>query len=149
MMSRESPVTPDTERTIETRPDGGGLGGAGAPRATDRSVRPETPEPTDGHEAAEPRDGQEASDPGEPQQAAGPPDDALDAWILARLDSLGVDLSVLPEDDEDAPADRRRILASARRFLRSTPPAIADFPFDPLGPPPAMYPSEMTGWTDE
>jgi len=84
-----------------------------------------------------------------PEQDFGPSDEELDAWILARLGALGVDLSVLPEDDEDAPADRRSILASARRFLRSTPAAIADFELDPLGPPPAMYPSEMTGWTDE
>ena len=71
-------------------------------------------------------------------------DDAeLDAYVLTRLKALGVDLSVLPEDDEDAPADRRRILASARRFLRSTPAAIHGFVMDPQAVPPAMYPAEM------
>jgi len=65
-------------------------------------------------------------------------DEQLDVYIEARLRMLRVDLSVLPEDDADAPADRRRILASARRFLRSTPPAIAAFELDPLGPPPAI-----------
>lgn len=89
-----------------------------------------------------------AQGPPRSQEAAAPTDEELDAWILARLDALGVDLSVLPEDDEEAPADRRRILRSARRFLRSVPGAIADFAFDPLGPPPGMYPSQMTGWTD-
>ncbi len=82
-----------------------------------------------------------------PEQESGLTDEQLDAWILARLESLGVDLSVLPEGDDEAPADRRRILASARRFLRSTPGTIAAFELDPLGPPPGVYPSEMTAWT--
>lgn len=69
----------------------------------------------------------------------------LDTLILARLELLGVDLSVLPDDDSDAPADRRRILASARRFLRSTPGAIADFAMDPQEVPPVMYPAQLGG----
>ena len=52
-------------------------------------------------------------------------DEELDQYVLTRLEMLGVDLSVLPEDDSEAPADQRRILASARRFLRSTPAAIS------------------------
>ena len=68
-------------------------------------------------------------------------DEELDAAILARLELLGVDLSVLPLDDRDAPADQLRILASARRFLRSTPQAIADFAMDPQEVPPVMYPA--------
>jgi hypothetical protein len=68
-------------------------------------------------------------------------DEELDTHILTRLRLLGVDLSVLPEDDREAPADRRRILASARRFLRSTPSAIADFAMDPQEVPPVMYPA--------
>ena len=74
-------------------------------------------------------------------QDADPTDEALDAFILMRLEMLGVDLSVLPEDDPDAPADRRRILASARRFLRTTPAGIANYALDALGPPPVLYPS--------
>jgi hypothetical protein len=69
-------------------------------------------------------------------------DAELDAYILTRLKMLGIDLSVLPEDDEDAPADRRRIMQSARRFLRSTPPAIAAVYMDPQLVPPDMYPAE-------
>ena len=76
-------------------------------------------------------------------------DEELDAYISARLSLLGVDLSVLPEDDEDAPADQQRIMASARRFLRSTPAAIADYVLDPLGPPPTIYPSEVRAWNHE
>lgn len=80
------------------------------------------------------------------RDAAAPSDEDLDTYILARLELLGVDLSVLPEDDADAPADQRRILRSARQFLRSTPQAIADFEFDAAGPPPAMYPVEQIVW---
>jgi len=76
-------------------------------------------------------------------------DEELDAYILARLSALGVDLSRLPEDDADAPADQKRILRSARGFLRSTPRAIADFTLDVAGPAPAMYPSEQIAWNDE
>jgi len=68
-------------------------------------------------------------------------DEVLDAFILTRLKSLGVDQSVLPEDDAEAPADRRRILAGARRFLRSTPPAVMAWEPDPQQVAPAMYPA--------
>ncbi len=74
-------------------------------------------------------------------------DEELDAYILTRLKGLGVDLGVLPEDDEDAPADRKRILESARRFLRSTPPAIHGFEMDVQEVPPVMYPAALTGRT--
>lgn len=70
-------------------------------------------------------------------------DDDLDAYVLTRLAILGVDLSDLPEDDPEAPADRRRILASARRFLRSTPQAIADFAMDPQEVSPVLYPPAL------
>lgn len=82
------------------------------------------------------------------QEAVTPTDEELNAYILARLSSLGVDLSVLPEEDSDAPADQARILKSARQFLRSAPQAIADFQLDPTGPPPAMYPAEQHVWND-
>lgn len=70
-------------------------------------------------------------------------DAELDAYILTRLALAGVDLSVLPEDDREAPADRRRILAGARRFLRSTPAAIADFAMDPQEVAPVLYPAHL------
>jgi hypothetical protein len=71
------------------------------------------------------------------------PDEDLDRMILTRLALLGVDLSVLPEDDPEAPADQRRILSSARRFLRSTPPALADFEMDPQEVSPVMFPAAL------
>lgn len=83
----------------------------------------------------------EARPPSQEAQA-GPTDEELDRYILTRLAMLGVDLSVLPEDDEDAPADRRRILRSARRFLRGTPPDIHGFEMDPQAVAPMMYPAD-------
>ncbi len=74
-------------------------------------------------------------------------DEQLDAYIRTRLRALGVDLSVLPEEDDDAPADRARILRSARRFLRETLPVIADFEMDAQEVPPVMYPAEYAGRT--
>ena len=70
-------------------------------------------------------------------------DEELDAWILTRLRAVGVDLAVLPENDPDAPADRRGILAGARRFLRTTPPAILAWEPDVQRVAPAMYPAAL------
>ena len=70
-------------------------------------------------------------------------DDELDAYILTRLRMAGVDLGVLPDSDADAPADRERILAGARRFLRSTPPALLAFDMDEQEVAPAMYPAAL------
>lgn len=75
-------------------------------------------------------------------------DAELDAFILTRLEAIGVDLSVLPEDDPDAPADRRGILESARRFLRSTPPAILGWEPDVQRVAPAMYPAALAAELD-
>jgi hypothetical protein len=70
-------------------------------------------------------------------------DEELDAYILARLRAAGVDLGVLPEEDPEAPADRSRVLSGARRFLRSTPPAILALELDPQVVAPAMYPASL------
>lgn len=71
-------------------------------------------------------------------------DAELDAFIHARLEAAGVDLSVLPEDDPDAPADQKRILEGARRFLRSTPPVILGFEPDVQEVAPSMYPAALS-----
>lgn len=70
-----------------------------------------------------------------------PSDEELDAWVLVRLRMAGVDLEVLPEDDPGAPADRRRILASARSFLRSTPGVIRGLELTHEGVAPVLYPA--------
>ncbi|MGH7503397.1 MAG: hypothetical protein ACREL7_16845 [Longimicrobiales bacterium] len=74
-------------------------------------------------------------------------DAELDAIILGRLKLAGIDLSVLPEDDSAATVDRRRILASARRLLRSTPSAVRAFAIDRQDVPPILYPSAFRAWT--
>jgi len=76
-------------------------------------------------------------------------DEELDRYILARLKAVGVDLSVLPEDDPDAPADRRGILSGARRFLRSTPPAILAWEPDVQRLAPSMYPAALAPLLEE
>ncbi|HSG09261.1 MAG TPA: hypothetical protein VLA36_12950 [Longimicrobiales bacterium] len=70
-------------------------------------------------------------------------DEELDAYIRTRLRHAGVDIGVLPEDDPDAPADQRSILEGARRFLRSTPPAILGFEPDAQLVAPVMYPAAL------
>lgn len=70
-------------------------------------------------------------------------DCALDDYIRVRLALIGVDLSVLPVNDESAPADQRRILAAVRRLLRETVPAISDYSLDPQEVPPVLYPSRL------
>jgi hypothetical protein len=74
-------------------------------------------------------------------------DEELDRYILLRLAIVGVDLSVLPEEDETAPADRVRVLRSARNFLRSTVPEISDFILDPQEVPPAFLPASLAPHT--
>jgi hypothetical protein len=73
-------------------------------------------------------------------------DEELNAYILTRLRIIGVDISVLPEDDADAPADQRRVLASARSLLRNTVPVISDFVIDVQEVPPMLYPAGFTSW---
>lgn len=84
-----------------------------------------------------------------PQSARELTDEELDTHIRARLELLGVDLTVLPDDDPEAPADQRRIMASARRFLRATPPAIAGFEMDVQAVPPIAYPAAWSAHRDE
>ncbi len=70
-------------------------------------------------------------------------DAELDAYIRTRLAIVGVELSVLPEDDPAAPADRIRIYRSARNFLRNTVPRISGYSLDPQDVPPILYPAAL------
>lgn len=76
-------------------------------------------------------------------------DDELDQYVLARLAMAGVDLSVLPLRDPDAPVDQMRVLRSARDFLRYELHGISQYPLDPLDGPPAFYPSALTALLED
>lgn len=78
-----------------------------------------------------------------------PTDAELDAYILTRLRLKGVNLDVLPEHDPAAPADRRRILASARTFLRTTVADIERYPLPVEGIPPILYPGHLARRSSE
>lgn len=74
------------------------------------------------------------------------PDDAdLDHYVRIRLALAGVDLSVLPESDPDAPVDQVRILRSARAFLRSTVRTVSGHPLGEGEPMPHLYPTGLPG----
>ena len=77
-----------------------------------------------------------------------PTDEELNTYILTRYALLGIDISVLPESDEDAPMDRERLLANGRSILRQDVVA-ADFEIDPQFNLPVTHPAPFTAWTEE
>jgi len=77
-----------------------------------------------------------------------PTDEELDTYILTRYALLGIDVSVLPEADEDAPMDLTRLLRNARQILRQEVTA-ADFAIDPQFNLPVPHPAPFTAWTEE
>jgi hypothetical protein len=103
-------------------------------------MNPETPNPP----LPPPTPGASARGP-LPIGLSGLTDEELDRFVETRLRIIGVDLSVLPEDDPDAPADRVRVLRSARGFLRQTVPALSAFDLDPQTFPPVSYPAALPG----
>ena len=76
-----------------------------------------------------------------------PTDEELDRYIRIRYALLGVDISVLPESDEDAPMDQERLLANGRSILRQDVEA-ANFEIDPQFNLPVAHPAPFTAWTD-
>jgi len=76
---------------------------------------------------------------------AEPTDDELDRYILTRYALLGIDISVLPESDADAPMDLERLLANGRSILRQDVVA-ADFEIDPQFHLPVPHPAPFTAW---
>lgn len=77
-----------------------------------------------------------------------PTDEELDAYILTRYRLLGIDVSVLPEADEDAPMDRARLLENGREILREDVEA-ANFRIDPQHILPVTFPAPFVAWTAE
>lgn len=77
-----------------------------------------------------------------------PTDEELNAYILTRFALLGIDISVLPEDDDDAVMDQASVLSNARSILRDEV-EIADVPMDAQLHAPALYPAAMWAWTME
>jgi hypothetical protein len=94
-----------------------------------------------------------------------PTDDELNTMIRARLASIGIDLDQLPAttDPVTGTPSLDSVLASLRGFMRSTVPTLAAFRLPPpdgtdpeqaaelsqQGPPPALYPSILTAWTEQ
>ncbi len=76
-----------------------------------------------------------------------PTDEELDAFIRTRYALLGVDISVLPQSDEDAPMDQERLLANGRSILRQDV-VVADFEIDPQFILPVPHPAPFTAWTE-
>jgi|TARA_B110000263_G_C14808934_1_gene285482 hypothetical protein len=83
-----------------------------------------------------------------PKPPAEPTDEELDRYIMTRYSLIGIDISVLPESDENAPMDRRRLLGNGRSILRQDAIA-ADFEIDPQFNLPVTHPAPFVAWTDE
>ncbi len=77
-----------------------------------------------------------------------PTDEELDTYIRTRYALLGIDISVLPASDQEAPMDQERLLRNARSILRQDVTA-ADFQIDPQFTLPQPFPAPFTAWTEE
>ena len=82
------------------------------------------------------------------RQVPAPSDEELDRYILTRYALMGIDVSVLPESDPEAPIDLERLLRNGRSILRQDAEA-ADFPIDPQLNLPQPYPAPFSAWVDE
>ena len=77
-----------------------------------------------------------------------PSDEELNVYIRTRYQLLGVDISVLPDSDPDAPMDQERLLENGRSILRQEVVA-ADFDIDPQFNLPVPHPAPFVAWTVE
>lgn len=85
----------------------------------------------------------------QPQVPPTPPtDEELDAYILTRYALIGVDISVLPVSDREAPMDQERLLENGRSILRQDA-AAADVEIDPQFNLPVAHPAPFTAWASE
>lgn len=83
----------------------------------------------------------------EPRRPPEPTDEELNRYIRTRYALLGIDISVLPESDEDAPMDQERLLENGRSILRQDVVA-ADFVIDPQMHLPVPHPAPFVAWTE-
>ena len=77
-----------------------------------------------------------------------PTDAELDVYIKTRYALLGIDISVLPENDTNAPMDQNRLLQNGRQILRQEVEA-ANFKIDPQFMVPMPFPPQFRAWTEE
>ena len=77
-----------------------------------------------------------------------PSDEELNVYIRTRYELLGIDISVLPESDPEAPMDQERLLENGRSILRQEVVA-ADFDIDPQFNLPVPHPAPFVAWTEE
>lgn len=77
-----------------------------------------------------------------------PTDEELDRYIRTRYALLGIDISVLPASDAEAPMDQERLLEHGRSVLRQDA-AAADVVIDPQFHLPVPHPAPFTAWTAE
>jgi hypothetical protein len=84
----------------------------------------------------------------QPTPPPAPTDAELDVYIKTRYALLGIDISVLPVSDEDAPMDQTRLLSNGRSILRQEVEA-ADFKIDPQFQVPMPFPAQFRAWTEE
>lgn len=84
----------------------------------------------------------------EPKAPPPPTDAELDTYIRTRYALLGIDISVLPADDDKMPMDQKRLLANGRDILRQEVVA-ANFVIDPQFQLPMPYVAQFAAWTEE
>ena len=84
----------------------------------------------------------------EPRTPPPPTDAELDVYIRTRYALMGIDISVLPEDDEKAVMDQKRLLANGRQILRQDAEA-ANVHIDPQIAVPMPYAAQFAAWTEE
>jgi hypothetical protein len=75
-----------------------------------------------------------------------PTDAELDAYILFTFGMLGIDISVLPPDDPDAPADQAGVLEACRDRIRDNL-EVLEFALDPQYHLATYYASPQAAWT--
>ncbi len=81
------------------------------------------------------------------RQLPEPSDTELDQYIRTRYALIGVDISVLPQADPEAPMDQERLLENGRSILRQDA-AAADFYLDPQDYLPVPHPAPFVAWTE-